>query len=134
MVGLMNKDFYIDSHYICGVRSPENIFDLPDTIFECFDFMCFEEAIKNYVIPLSVKLYRWPWMWETSNLTDEVYIYDMISDRIIYYTSDMKEFFDAKLVRKEQCLQGCEIFDYNLQFPKMISLPPIHMTEEKKKP
>lgn len=132
---MYKKDFYIDSHYLCGIMSLENIFDLPDTIFECCDFMCFEEAVKDYVIPLSVKLYMWPWMWETSSLTDEVYIYDMALDRILYYSQPYgKEFFDARLVRNEQSLQGCEIFDYKFQFPKMINLPKIQMTEERKRP
>jgi hypothetical protein len=97
--------------------------------------MCFEEAVKDYVIPLSVKLYMWPWMWETSSLTDEVYIYDMALDRILYYSQAYgKEFFDARLVRNEQSLQGCEIFDYQFQFPHMINLPKIKMTEERKRP
>jgi len=129
------KDFYIDSHYLCGVKSPENIFDLPDTIFECCDFMCFESAVKEYVKPLSVQLHLWPWMWETSSLTDEVYIYDMALDRILYYSQAYgMEFFDARLVINEQSLHGCEIFDYKFQFPKMINLPKIKMTEERKRP
>lgn len=130
-----NKDFYIDSHFLCGVKSPENIFDLPDTIFECCDFICFESAIKNYIEPLSVKMHFWPWMWETSSLTDEVYIYDITLNRILYYSQAYgKEFFDAKLVRHEETLQGCEIFDYSFHFPRMITIPKIKMAEERKRP
>ena len=130
-----NKDFYIDSHFLCGVKSNENIFDLPDTIFECYDFICFETAIKDFVKPLSVQLHLWPWMWETSRLTDEVYIYDMSLDRILYYSQTYgAEFFDARLVREEETLQGCEIFDYAFRFPQMITLPKIHMVKENKRP
>jgi len=120
MVGLVNtKDFYVDSHYLCGVRSSENIFDLPKSIFECDDIFCYESEIKKYIKQWSTKLHMWPWMWNTSDLTDEVYIYEIENNRIIYYSSDFKEFFDARLIRKEQSLQGCEIFDYNFKFPKM---------------
>lgn len=121
MVELVNtKDFYVDTHYLCGVRSSDNIFDLSNDIFECGDVFCFENAIKNYIKPYSNKLHLWPWMWNSSDLTDEVYIYEIETDRIIYYSSEMKEFFDAKLVRKEESLQGCEIFDYKFKFPKML--------------
>ena len=114
------KDFYVDTHFICGVRSPDNIFDLPEDIFECGDVFCFERRIKNYIASLSVTMHLWPWQWKSSDLTDEVYIYDMADNRIIYYTNGMKDFFDAKLVRIEQTLQGCEVFDYKFKFPKML--------------
>lgn len=121
MVGLViTKDFYVDSHYLCGVRSSENIFDLPKTIFECGDVFCFESEIKKYIKTKSVTLHMWPWMWKTSNLTDEVYIYEIETDRIIYYTDTLEDFFDARLIRNEQSLQGCEVFDYNFKFPKML--------------
>jgi hypothetical protein len=121
MVGLVNtKDFYVDSHYLCGVRSPENIFDLPESIFECGDVFCFEHAIKKYVGSYPVTMHLWPWLWSSSELTDEVYIYEIENNRIIYLTSTMNEFFDAKLIRHEECLQGCEIFDYDFKFPKML--------------
>ena len=121
MVGLVNtKDFYVDTHYLCGVKSSDNIFDLPEDIFECVDVFCFEDQLKAYLKPLKVQLHLWPWMWKSSDLTDEVYIYDIQRDRVIYYTNQMTEFFDARLVRHEQCLQGCEIFDYKFKFPKML--------------
>lgn len=113
------KDFYVDSYYLCGVRSPENIFDLPRTIFECGDVFCFESEIKRFIKTLSVKLHMWPWLWKTSDLTDEVYIFQIETGRIIYHARDFEDFFDANLVRVEQTLQGCEIFDYNFKFPKM---------------
>ena len=116
---MTSKDFYINSYYMCGVKSQDNIFDLDDTIFNCCDFMCFENAIKAYIKPLSIKMHLWPWEWHDSSLTDEVYIYDIDTDRILYGTSSMKEFFDAKLIRKEQSLQGCEIFDFKFKFPLM---------------
>ncbi len=121
MVGLVNnKDFYVDTHFLCGVRSPDNIFDLPESMLDCGDVFCFENQVKRYIKPQSVTLHLWPWMWKSSDLTDEVYIWDMLTDRIIYYTKDMPDFFDARLVRQEQCLQGCEIFDYKFKFPKML--------------
>jgi hypothetical protein len=122
MVGLViSKDFYIDSHFICGVKSLGNIFDLDDMIFNCGDFMCFEHAIKDYAKNLwpTVSIHMWPWEWHDSSLTDEVYIYEMETNRIIYYTNTFSEFFDAKLIRKEQNLQGCEIFDFKFKFPLM---------------
>jgi hypothetical protein len=123
MVGLVaNKDFYINSHYMCGVKSQDNIFDLNDEIFNCCDFMCFENAIKAYIKPIGIKMHIWPWEWHDSSLTDEVYIYEMETDRILYGTTSMKEFFDAKLVRKEQTLHGCEVFDFTFQFPLMFNV------------
>ena len=120
MVGLVtNKDFYINSHFMCGVKSQDNIFDLNDAIFNCCDFMCFEAAIKEYIKSRSVQMYMWPWQWHDSSLTDEIYIYEMETDRILYGTNSMNEFFDAKLVRKEQTLHGCEVFDFKFQFPLM---------------
>jgi hypothetical protein len=65
-------------------------------------------------------MHLWPWLWKSSELTDEVYIYEIETNRIIYFENTMKEFFDASLVRTEQCLQGCEIFDYDFKFPKML--------------
>lgn len=121
MVGLVNnKDFYVDTHFLCGIKSAENIFDLPDNIFECTDFICFDDAIRKFISDKSVTMHLWPWQWHTSALTDEVYIYETLNDRIIYFRSDMKEYYDAKLVRKEQSLQGCEIFDFDFHFPEMI--------------
>lgn len=123
MVGLVNtKDFYVDTHFMCGLKTTENIFDLPDEIFECGDLFCFEEALKKYVKPHGVKLHLWPWNWHDSSLTDEVYIYDIETNSIIYYTNDVKEFFDAKLIRMEQCLHGCERVGYTFQFPQMLNL------------
>jgi len=122
MVELVNcKDFYVDTHYLCGFRSSENIFDLPKEIFDCGDFICFESAVKKYVSDKPVTMHMWPWLWDTSKSTDEVYIYDIQSSRIIYHTSDTSDFYDARLVRKEETLHGCEIFDYKFQFPKMIT-------------
>ena len=101
MVGLVTtKDFYIDSHFICGLESLDNIFDLTDIIFNCGDFLCFENAIKTYIKPLSVTMYMWPWIWHNSSLTDEVYIYEIETNRILYYASNISEFFDARLIRK----------------------------------
>lgn len=123
MVGLVNKkDFYVDTHFLCGFESSENIFDLPDNIFECGDFMCYEQAIKNLIKNKSVKMHLWPWQWDNSRCTDEVYIYQMTGNRILYYSNDTKEFYDARLVRVEQALQGCEVFDIDFQFPKMLSI------------
>jgi hypothetical protein len=128
MVGLMNKkDFYINTHFICGVNSSENIFDLPDSIFDYGNVLCFETAIKNYIKPLEVKMNSWPWMWETSSLTDEVFIYDIETERTLYYVQEYNEFFDARLVREKQHLRGCEIFDFTFNFPKMSNLPSIKL-------
>jgi hypothetical protein len=115
------KDFYVDTHFLCGFESPENIFDLSDNIFDCGDFISYEHAIKNLIKNKSVNMYLWPWQWDTSKCTDEVYIYKMASDQILYYSNDTKEFYDAKLVRIEETLQGCEVFDINFQFPKMLN-------------
>ena len=117
----MNKDFYVDSHFICAVKSPDNIFDLPDTIFNCCDFLCFENAVKDYVKSYSVKMHLWPWGWHDSSLTNEVYIYEMNKDRILYYAIGM-EFFDARMVRKQQSLEGCEVFDFTFKFPLMLDI------------
>ena len=117
------KDFYIDSHFICGVRSTDNIFDLPKSLFDCGDFICFEQAVRSYIEPFSVTLYMWPWSWHDSSLTDEAYIYEIDNNRILYYTGETSEFFDAKLVRKRQSLRGCEIFDCNFKFPLMMNIP-----------
>lgn len=128
MVGLgpMNsKDFYIGTSFIFGIKTEDNIFDLPNYMFTSEDFFQYEEAIKKYIAMSRIKLYLWPWMWQDSTMTDEVYIYDMESDRIIYYESSMKEFFDAKLVRMQQSLEGCEIFDFQFKFPRMLSVPPV---------
>ena len=124
------KDFYIDTYYLCGIRSSDNIFDLPKDIFESGDFIQFEEAIKSYIKPASVTLYLWPWMWQSSDLTDEVYIYNIETNRILYH-NQMKEFFDARMVRKEQTLQGCEVFDFKFQFPKMLNTRPVIAKAEK---
>lgn len=119
---MTTKDFYIDTHYICGVKTADNIFDLPEAFFSAEDFLQFEKAIKEYIkfADKSI-LHLWPWLWQTSELTDEVYIYEIESNRLLYYTKEMNEFFDANLIRKEQTLQGCEIFDVEFKFPRMLN-------------
>jgi hypothetical protein len=128
MVGLaeMNsKDFYIGTSFICGIRTPDNIFDLPKYMFGVSDFLEFEGALRMYTKGSGVKLYLWPWMWQDSSMTDEVIIYDIETDRIIYYQSGLRDFFDAKLVMRQQSLEGCEVFDFKFQFPKMLNVPPV---------
>jgi hypothetical protein len=66
-------------------------------------------------------------------MTDEVYIYDMDSDRIIYYEGSTREFFDARLVRKNQSLEGCEVFDFKFHFPRMLSVPPVITAKQRSK-
>lgn len=118
---MITKDFYIDTHYICGVKTSDNIFDMPKGIFSANNFLQFEEALKKYTAPPWTSRSLWPWLWQTSELTDEVYIYEMNLNRLLYYTKEMKEFFDARLVKKKQTLRGCEIFDIKFKFPHMLS-------------
>lgn len=119
------KDFYIGTNFICGVKTEHNIFDLPDNMFNSENFIDFEEAIKEYIKGSAIELYLWPWMWQDSAMTDEVYIYDMDVERLLYHEQTTKDFFDAKLVRDQQSLQGCEVFDFKFQFPRMLSVSPV---------
>ena len=122
---MISKDFYIDTHFLCGLRSTENIFDLPENIFDSVDVFDYERSVKIFIKSFNVTPHLWPWMWRSSDMTDEVYIYEMNTGRFLYYDSNIKEFFDAKLIRQEQNLQGCEIFDCTFKFPLMHNIPPV---------